>query len=262
MLLAIDTATRMAGLALYDPARGRILGEETWYSNDNHSVELMPRVARLMEQQRLAPASLTGLAVSLGPGSFTGLRTGLSTAKGLALALKVPVVGIPTLEVTARPHMGQRLPIWAILQAGRGRICAAHYVRQRGNWRRQGSYLLTTVEALGDQVGDAPALFCGEIDAREAGLIRERLGGKVPERSGAGEAVVVTPAASPRRAAYLAEIGWERLARGDYDNPVTLSPIYLHQDIPYPIPTEIAPLPSLTPALSQGERDDKGIDSD
>ena len=253
MLLAIDTATRMAGLALYDPAAGRILGEETWYSNDNHSVELMPRLARLMEQQHLAPASLTGLAVSLGPGSFTGLRTGLSTAKGLVQALKVPVVGIPTLEVTARPHMGQRLPIWAILQAGRGRICAAHFVRQRGTWRRQGSYLLTTAEALGDQVDDTPALFCGEIDAREARLIRERLG---------DQAVVVTPAASPRRAAYLAEIGWERLARGDYDNPVTLSPTYLHQDTLYPIPTEIAPLPYLTPAISQGEREERGTETD
>jgi len=228
MLLAIDTATRMAGLALYDPARGRILGEETWYSNDNHSVELMPRVARLMSTQGLPPTRLTGLAVSLGPGSFTGLRTGLSTAKGLALALKVPVAGIPTLEVTARPHMTQRLPIWAILQAGRGRICVAHYVRQRGHWRREGPYLLTTVEALGDQVEDEAAVFCGEIDAREVSLIRQRLG---------GDAVVVTPAASPRRAAYLAEIGWERLACGDHDDPVTLSPIYLHQDIPYPIPT-------------------------
>jgi len=228
MLLAIDTATRMAGLALYDPAAGRILGEETWYSNNNHSVELMPRVARLMSTLSLAPARLTGLAVSLGPGSFTGLRTGLSTTKGLALALRVPVVGIPTLEVTARPHMSQRLPIWAILQAGRGRICVAHYLRQRGHWRRQGSYLLTTVEALGDQVEDEPALFCGEIDAREASLIRQRMG---------GDAIVVTPAASPRRAAYLAEIGWERLACGDHDDPVTLSPIYLHQDVPYPIPT-------------------------
>ena len=227
MLLAIDTATRVAGLVLYDPAAGRVLGEETWYSNDNHSVELMPRVARLMEQQRLAPAELTGMVVSLGPGSFTGLRTGLSTAKGLALALKAPVVGVPTLEVTARPHLGQRLPIWAILQAGRGRICVAHYVRQRGHWRRQGEYLLTTVEALGDQVEDEAAIFCGEIDAREADLIRRRLG---------GDAVVVTPAASPRRAAYLAEIGWERLARGDRDDPVTLSPIYLHQEVPRPIP--------------------------
>ena len=219
MLLAIDTATRMAGLALYDPAAGRILGEETWYSHDNHSVELMPRVARLLDTQRLAPAGLTGLVVSLGPGSFTGLRTGLSTAKGLALALDLPLVGIPTLEVTARPHMGQRLPVWAILQAGRGRICAAHYVRLRGHWRRQGEYLLTTVEALSDQVEDEAAIFCGEIDRREIDVLRARLG---------EAALFPPPAACLRRASVLAEIGWERLERGDADDAATLQAIYLH----------------------------------
>jgi tRNA threonylcarbamoyladenosine biosynthesis protein TsaB len=218
MLLAIDTATRMASLALYDPARGWILGEETWYSNDNHSVELMPRLVRLMDQQGLGPTALTGLAVSLGPGSFTGLRTGLSLAKGLALARQLPLVGVPTLDVTIHPHTAQRLSIWAILQAGRGRICAACFSRQRGHWRRQGSYLLTTLAALCDQVAGA-ALFCGEIDAGAAGLIRQRLG---------EETVIVAPSASLRRAGYLAEIGWERLARGDCDDPVTLSPIYLH----------------------------------
>jgi tRNA threonylcarbamoyladenosine biosynthesis protein TsaB len=218
MLLAIDTATRMASLALYDPACGRILGEETWYSSDKHSVELMSRVARLMDQQSLAPAALTGLVISLGPGSFTGLRTGLSLAKGLALARQLPLVGVPTLDVTIYPHMAQRLPIWAILQAGRGRICAACYSRQRGHWHRQGSYLLTTFAGLCDQVEGA-ALFCGELDASATDLIRQRLG---------EEAAFVAPSASLRRASYLAEIGWERLARGAYDDPATLSPIYLH----------------------------------
>lgn len=243
MLLAIDTATRMASLALYDEARGWILGEETWYSNDHHSVELMPRLAALLEQQGVAPVGLTGLVVSLGPGSFTGLRTGVSLAKGLVLARQIPLVGIPTLDVTMRPHAGQRLPIWAIVQAGRGRICAAHYVRQRGDarawkpWRRQGSYLLTTVAGLCEHCqsqvaagSQGTALFCGEIDQVEASIIRERLG---------DDALVVSPAAAVRRAAYLAEIGWERLARDDADDAVTLSPIYLHNpsiDGPAPPP--------------------------
>ena len=77
MRVAIDTATRMAGLALYDPAKGRVLGEESWYSANNHTVELMPRLARLMAQQGVSAPDLTGLVVSLGPGSFTGLRIGL-----------------------------------------------------------------------------------------------------------------------------------------------------------------------------------------
>jgi tRNA threonylcarbamoyladenosine biosynthesis protein TsaB len=218
MLLAIDTATRMAGLALYDPLAGRVLGEEAWYSVNNHTVELTPRLVRLLEQQDLSPADLTGLSVSLGPGSFTGLRIGLGVAKGLALACSLPIVGVPTLDVVAQPHMAQRLPIWAILQAGRGRICVAQYVRRKGEWRKKGDYELTTLEALCDQV-EGPALFSGEIEAQDIELIRQKLGLIV---------MIASPASSLRRAAWLAELGWRRLARGDSDDAATLSPIYLH----------------------------------
>jgi tRNA threonylcarbamoyladenosine biosynthesis protein TsaB len=218
MLLAIDTATHWASLALYDEANRRILGEETWYSVNNHTVELMPRLARLSEQQRLTPADLGGLVVSQGPGSFTGLRIGLGLAKGLALSRKLPIVGVPTLDVVARPHMDQRSDIWAILQAGRGRVCVGNYVRYRGRWRRRGEYEITTLDKVCDRV-ESSALFCGELSEAEVVQIRQRL----------GEAVAIaTPAASLRRASYLAELGWERLARGDSDDPATLSPIYLH----------------------------------
>ncbi len=218
MLLAVDTATHMASLALYDQSRGWILGEEAWHSANNHTVELMPRLVRLFEQQGITPSDLTGLAVSLGPGSFTGLRIGLSVIKGLAMACKVPLVGIPTLDVVAHPHMSQRLPIYAILRAGRGRVCAGYYVRRKGQWRRQGGYQLTTLDRLCDQVIE-PAFFCGEIDTQEADRIRTRLG---------SQTTVASPAASLRRAAYLAELGWERLSKGDADDMATLSPIYLH----------------------------------
>jgi tRNA threonylcarbamoyladenosine biosynthesis protein TsaB len=119
--------------------------------------------------------------------------------------------------VVAQPHMTQRLPIWAILQAGRGRICAGHYVRKKGQWQRKGDYQLTTLDELCNPI-DEPSLFCGEIEADHANQIRERLG---------PIAIVATPAASLRRAAFLAELGWGRLSRGDSDDAATLSPIYL-----------------------------------
>lgn len=219
MLLAIDTATRMAGLALYDQVRGRFLGEETWYSADSHTVELTPRLVRILDQQGLAVADLNGLVVSLGPGSYTGLRIGLSVAKGLALSLDLPLVGVPTLDVVAEPHKEQRLPICALLQAGRSRFCVGHYSRYRGRWRRRGSFELATLDAVCDQLVE-PTLFCGEIEAEHAEHIRKRLG---------ADAVVAPPAASLRRAGYLAELGWQRLSRGDADDPGQLSPIYLKQ---------------------------------
>ncbi|MFN2226046.1 MAG: tRNA (adenosine(37)-N6)-threonylcarbamoyltransferase complex dimerization subunit type 1 TsaB [Anaerolineae bacterium] len=219
MLLAIDTATRLAGLALYDQVRGRFLGEEAWYSADSHTVELTPRLVRMLDQQGLAPADLDGLVVSLGPGSYTGLRIGLSVAKGLALSLALPLVGVPTLDVVAEPHKEQRLPICALLQAGRRRFCAGHYYRYRGRWRRRGVFQLATLEEICDQLVE-PTLFCGEIEAGHAERIRERLG---------TDAVVAQPAASLRRAGYLAELGWQRLSRGDADDANQLSPIYLRQ---------------------------------
>jgi tRNA threonylcarbamoyladenosine biosynthesis protein TsaB len=218
MLLAVDTATHMACLALYDEVQGGVPGEQMWYSANNHTVELMPRLVRMMEHQNVPVDDLTGLVVSLGPGSFTGLRIGLGIVKGLALARNLPIAGVPTLEVVARPFQAQRLPIWAIVEAGRGRICAGYYLRRKGRWRRQGPLQLTTLEKLCEEVKE-PALFCGEIDARGSELIRERLG---------SSATVATLAASLRRAAYLAELGWERLSRGDSDDVATLSPIYLH----------------------------------
>jgi tRNA threonylcarbamoyladenosine biosynthesis protein TsaB len=218
MLLAIDTATRTAGLALYDQERGRILGEEVWYSSNNHTIELMPRLVRLMDQHGVSPSHLSGLVVSLGPGSFTGLRIGLGVGKGIALAHNVPIAGVPTLDVVAQPHKTQRLPIWAIIQSGRGRICVGYYVRHRGRWRRRGDYRITTLEALCDEVEEA-AFFCGEMDTQAGELLRQRLGLM---------ATVSTPAASLRRAAHLAELGWERFKREDSDDVATLSPIYLH----------------------------------
>lgn len=218
MLLAVDTATRIASIALYEPSQRTVLSEETWLSANRHTVELMPRIARMIETQGLAADDLNGLVIGLGPGSFTGLRIGMGVVKGLVLALDLPVVGIPTLDTLARPHMAQRYPIWALVQAGRGRYCAGYYVRHKGRWRRTGSYQLLPLDELCNLVKEA-ALFCGEIDHNDADHLQDRLGDK---------AILATPAASLRRAAFLAELGWERLSRGDSDDPATLAPIYLH----------------------------------
>ena len=120
MILAIDTATNLASLALYDQNSRQVLSEESWHSVNNHTVELMPRLVRMLDQQGISVSDLDGVVVSLGPGSFTGLRIGIGLAKGLVLSKAsveedqdggVPLVGVPTLDVVARPHMEQRLPI-------------------------------------------------------------------------------------------------------------------------------------------------------
>jgi tRNA threonylcarbamoyladenosine biosynthesis protein TsaB len=216
-VLAIDTATESASVALYDEPTG-ILAEASWRTSKNHTVELMPTVVRLLASQAMLPQHLAAVAVALGPGSFTGLRIGLSVGKGLCVALGIPIVGIPTLDIAAYAHYGQDLPICAILQAGRGRICAALYQKDMEGWQRISDYDLVTVEDLSLRLTER-TLFCGEIDAQLHSSLISQLGDR---------AAVASPAYSLRRAGYLAELGWQRISTFGGDHVASLEPLYLH----------------------------------
>lgn len=219
-VLAIDTATELASVALYDGEKGP-RAESTWYTSVNHTVELMPNIVMMLETQALTPEQLHGLAVALGPGSFTGLRIGLSVAKGLCFSLGIPIVGIPTLDVAAYAHHGQDLPICAIIRAGRGRICVALYQKLCTDWQRLTDYHLATVEELSAQV-KGPTLFCGEIDSSLNEALQAHIGAR---------ASIACPASSLRRGSYLAELGWQRLRAGESDDLATLEPLYLRSGI-------------------------------
>jgi tRNA threonylcarbamoyladenosine biosynthesis protein TsaB len=217
IVLAIDTATEFASVALYSECTG-VAGEFSWHTAMNHTVELMPSIVRLLQSQSLTPQQLDAVAVALGPGSFTGLRIGLSVAKGICLPLNLALVGIPTLDIVAYAHFEQNLPICAVLQAGRGRFCVALYEKGNKGWERKTDYGLATVDELAEQVA-SPTLFCGEIDEP----LRISLRAQLQER-----AVMASPAASLRRAGYLGELGWERLQSRGPDDLATLEPLYLH----------------------------------
>jgi len=216
LLLAIDTATRWAGLALYDGERVR--AEACWQSRNNHSVELMPALARMLAQQGVEATHLAAVAVASGPGSFTGLRIGMSVAKGLAQAQGIPILGIPTLDILVVPHGEQRRPVWAVIQAGRGRLCAAYYRRRGGRWRQDGDLHLTTVEELASLVVGR-CLVCGELSQVEQTYLATE---------SEADLAFASPALAVRRPACLAELGWERFQNGEADDLATLSPTYLH----------------------------------
>jgi tRNA threonylcarbamoyladenosine biosynthesis protein TsaB len=217
LLLAIDTATRIAGLALYDQDGLHV--EQMWRTSGNHTVELMPYTVRACEQQGLDPSALEAVGVSLGPGSFTGLRVGLSVAKGLALTLGIPLLGVPTLDATAYAHSHEALPVCAVLPAGRGRWCTALYQTIAGDWQRRSDYALMNNDDLIATLTE-PTLLCGEIDMHLAEALREA----APKN-----AVIANPAFAPRRAGYLAELAWWRFVSGDRDDLTTLAPIYLQR---------------------------------
>jgi tRNA threonylcarbamoyladenosine biosynthesis protein TsaB len=228
MLLAIDTATRTASLALYS-SEG-VLAETTWRSRENHTIELTPQIVRLLELAGAEKNQLTAIAVGLGPGSFTGLRVGISVAKGLAFGLRIPLIGVPTLDAIAHAHLWQALPMWVVLSAGRGRHSVARYAARRGIAKRVGDYALVDNTGLAElvcHVGDTDkavrAFFCGDVDAGLAHSLYEKLG--------AG-AVFASPALNTRRAAFLAELAWERHQRGESDDTSSLTPMYMpHESV-------------------------------
>lgn len=215
MILAIDTATEFAGLALYD--ENSVWAEEIWHTARNHTVELMPRLDRMLNKANVNVATLSGIAVSIGPGSYTGVRIGVAIAKGLALPHNLSVVGISTLDIVAYPHQNQRLPVVAIAQAGRKRILSATYRRIRKVWRQSVAPTLSTIAELAKQV-EKPSLITGEFNADSATYLREHL----PSKS-----EVVSPIHRIRRPAILAELGSQKLMSGEHYNLNDLAPIYL-----------------------------------
>jgi tRNA threonylcarbamoyladenosine biosynthesis protein TsaB len=219
LLVAIDTATRFAGLALYDGEMVR--SEASWLSNRNHSIELAPTMVRMLDRQGLGAADISAVAVSTGPGSFTGLRIGLSVAKGLAEACDVPILGVPTLDILAFSHAEQRRPIWAVIQAGRERLCVGRYERRRGRWRQRGEIELTTLEQFAESV-TGRCLICGELAQAEIEYVLEHSDEDI---------VFATPSQSVRRPACLAELAWRRFERGESDDLATLAPIYIHPQL-------------------------------
>lgn len=221
MLLAVDTSTQMIGLALYDGTR--VLAELIWQTRNHHTVELSPGVTDLLERCGARPNDLQAIGVALGPGSFTSLRIGLALTKGMAFALKIPLIGVPTLDVLAAAVPVQNKPLAAVLQAGRGRLALAWYEAPTGAWKAQGEAQITTAEELAQKI-EKPTLIAGELNpAERQALARRRR-----------YAQIVSPARALRRPSFLAELAWYRWHAGQVDDIVTLAPIYLHVAEPIP----------------------------
>ncbi|MFC2022494.1 tRNA (adenosine(37)-N6)-threonylcarbamoyltransferase complex dimerization subunit type 1 TsaB [Chloroflexota bacterium] len=215
MQLAIDTSTDTASLALVQD--DEVLAELTWRCGQSHSTQLLPNLSHLLNQSKLSLESASCIIVAKGPGSYNGLRVGISTAKGLAFSLGIPIVGISTLEVEAYQHAEIGLPICPIFNAGREEIATAMYQKKNNRWCQLTAEHLTTVDALCSQI-TTKTVFCGEFVPFIAARLRKQLKQK---------AIILPPASGLRRASFLAELGLKRFKAGDYDNPTTLQPLYL-----------------------------------
>lgn len=232
MLLSIDTATRSLSVALHDGTE--IRAEITLPTDGRHTTELLPLIDQAMRACSIKNSDLSLIALSSGPGSFNGLRVGFSAAKGLAYALRLPLITIPTLQIVAHgvPKAGDTLV--AVAQAGRGRVCAQNFTLDSysndNGWTPLDDIRIVGWPDLLDNLTPADwTLIAGEIDAEGRTLIQSR-----------DQVRIVQSAYLLRRAGMLADLAWAKWRdtpeheRHQFD-PANAAPIYLHQPgVPHP----------------------------
>lgn len=205
-LLAIDTAANLCAACIYAE---RELGRAVIDIGKGHAEQLIPVIRQALAAAGCGFGDLTAMAVTVGPGSFTGIRVGVAAARGFALALKIPAVGVTTLEGLAaesRESYGAQ-PVLAALDAGRGELHAALY-------------------GIGGEVLAAAAVFSLQQAAALARLHRPMLTGTAAEmiRDAAGGLTMLDIASH----AATADIGvYARLALARRENPAKPVPLYL-----------------------------------
>jgi tRNA threonylcarbamoyladenosine biosynthesis protein TsaB len=207
-VLAVETSTLAGGVALVDGER--LVAEYLLDISVTHSERLLAAIDTVMADAGWTPGDLQGLAVAVGPGSFTGLRVGISTVKGLALALGIPVAAVPTLDAIAAAVPWASLPVCPLLQARRHEVYAAFYRWNGEGFGRQSEYLALTPDELASRLTE-PTLLVGDgADAIQSSYAR-----RLPP---------------PRRVpspACVAILGRARLALGETVSAADLTPFYL-----------------------------------
>jgi tRNA threonylcarbamoyladenosine biosynthesis protein TsaB len=215
MLLAIDCASRKIGIALYDGVE--VIHEAVWHSLSRHTVELSPAIVSALERRGNTIEDIQAVAISIGPGSYTGLRIGAAVAKGIALAQHIPLIGVPTFDIlaAAQPVIEDH-QLAVVLEAGRGRLAVGWYTPGEQTWQPAGKPDLFTPDEFSKKIR-TPTLICGELNEE----LRKKLGRKRKN------VALASPAESLRRPSFLAELAWERWQDGDVDDPAKIAPYYL-----------------------------------
>lgn len=215
MMLAIDTSTQWMGLVIFDGQQ--VLYEKVWRTSRRHTVELTPAIQSALKECGLKADALKVVAAALGPGSFTSLRIGLAAAKGLSLALRIPLIGIPSLNITANGQSASTHPLICVLKAGRERLAAQRFLYEENGWKSDGDIFMATASELEEGISSR-TLLAGEINAEDRRILERRW----------RNALIAPPQDNFRRPAILAALAWKRFEIGNFDDPASLAPIYLH----------------------------------
>lgn len=217
LILAIETATMCGSVALV--TADRCLAEFALQTGETHSRRLLAGVDFLLKETGIDWSAVDAVAVSIGPGSFTGLRIGLATAKGLVMATGTKLVGIGTLDgLATQLHNTGELLICPVLDARKKEVYSGFYkCDSQGVPRRQGDYLVLSPEALCERIAE-PVVLLGDGAAVYGDLFREKLGDflkTIPSN-------VYFP-----RAATIGLLALEKFRENEFLDPEGAEPLYI-----------------------------------
>jgi len=235
MILAINTSTPQFGLALLDE-NGTILAEY-FMSKEKGFGSLMPAFHFLLSKLKADIHDIKAIAGATGPGSFTGLRVGLSAAKGLCHGLGIPIIGISSLEALASQLPHPDLPITPVLYSRKRELFMTQFIRNdSNNLTRIMDDMALKIKDL-PSVFNKPSVFIGNDFQNQSPVLKEALGPLVQ---------LAPPIHWHLKASLVGALGLKRFLANDLDDPQTLDPIYLRPpDIrPNPFPLKIDPLKS------------------
>ena len=213
-VLALETATLAGSAALLEG--NRVVGTSSLDIELTHSERLMAMVDRLLVDCGWTVSRLEGLAVSIGPGSFTGLRIGVATAKGLGLALGLPVAAVPTLDALAANLPFAAAPVCPLIDARKGEVYLALFEWADDGMERRSDYLALAPRAAADLLAP-PVIVLGDGVAACRPFFAER---------GPGIRIAPSPATTPS-AAVVGRLGHAMLESGEIADADALAPMYL-----------------------------------
>lgn len=211
--LSIDTSTRHALVGI--SVDGGSISELSWRSQRNHSVELVPALKRLLTHVQLTLADVSVIYVAIGPGGFSALRVGISTALALAKSLNIPLVTIGTLEVEVFPYRHLHRDVVALIGAGRSRCYVGHYRPDEPNVAVDAK-LVDRKWFFDNQPSDV--VICGEMVSELSSSLRDLL---------TKTCQVISEPAPTRHAASMAAIGFKKLKSSNTTPLSDVEPIYL-----------------------------------
>ncbi len=219
LILSLDTSTMASSVAIVSETR--LLAELTVQTRLTHSETLLPHIEQVLKLAGVSKEELAGIAVSIGPGSFTGLRIGLATAKGMAYALHVPIIGCSTLEALAYHYPVPGIYIAALLDAQKGNAYAAFYCWENEKLKVKESVRILSVDEVLEAASrlDGPVILSGDIVQKQL-ADRQVLPQNVH---------LALPHLCMPRAANTGMLGISRLKQGEAGNVMDMEPVYIRR---------------------------------